>query len=97
VHRIISINSTLQGFGDGVWLNDKTPFFLDCVYLPIFFLNTTFRKPALLPLSNNEASNLVDPLDRAILSHRAPEKQSTEKEILSVTENFVPDVPNRLF
>jgi len=31
---------------------------------------------------------LVDPLDRAILSHWAPQKQSTEKEILSVTENF---------
>jgi len=70
--------------------------FLDCAYHPIF-LNTTFRKPALLPSSANEEPNLVDPLYRAILSHGAPQKQSTEKEILSVTASFVPDVANRSF
>jgi len=32
----------------------------------------TFRKPTVLPLSGKEAPNLVDPLDRAILSHWLP-------------------------
>jgi hypothetical protein len=33
------------------------------------FKNTTFQKPALLPSSGNEAPNLGDFLDRAVLSH----------------------------
>jgi hypothetical protein len=71
--------------------------FLGSVPIVQFFKNTTFRKPALLPSLDTEAPNLVDPLDRAILSHWAPQKQSTEKEILSVTEKFVPDEANRSF
>ena len=31
------------------------------------FKNTTFRKPALLPSSGNEAPNVVDPVDQDIL------------------------------
>ena len=35
------------------------------------------KKPVLLPYPGKEAPNLVDTLDRAILSHWAPQKHST--------------------
>jgi hypothetical protein len=41
--------------------------FLDCVQCQMF-KNTTVRKPVLLLFADNEARNVVDPLDRAILS-----------------------------
>ena len=34
-----------------------------------------FRKPGLFPLIGKEAPHLVDPLDQAILSYWAPQKQ----------------------
>ena len=39
--------------------------------------NITFRKPAVLPSSGEEAPNLVDPLDQTVLGYWVPQKHST--------------------
>ena len=49
---------------------------LDSVQRLNFVQNSEFRKLAVLPSSGKEAPNLVDSLDRAILSHWVPQKHS---------------------
>jgi hypothetical protein len=49
---------------------------LDSVQRLNFMQNSAFRKPAVRPSSGKEAPNLVDPLDRAVLSQLIPQKHS---------------------
>jgi hypothetical protein len=58
------------GFDDGVRLTDTVSFFwtLSIVY---FFKNVS--KPTLRPSVGQETRKLVEPLDRAVLSHWAPQ------------------------
>ena len=53
----------------------KPSSFLDLTHHLIFWRSTMFPKPALFPFIGQEALNVVDPLDWAILSYRAPQKQ----------------------
>ena len=63
--------------------------FLDFVHC-LFF--NTFPKPTLRPSASQEAPKLVEPLDRAILSHWAPQVLlclKTEAEPASETSCFL--------
>jgi hypothetical protein len=69
--QCIHVN-TVKALDDGVRLTDTTSSILNSLSLWSKFLrNTKFRIRILLPSSDMEASNLVDPLDRAIISHSA--------------------------
>jgi hypothetical protein len=62
-----------------ITFTDTISSFLEFAHRLNFFKSTTFRKPDLLPSSRKETPNLVDSLDRAILSHcPATENSSNE-------------------
>ena len=44
-----------------------------------FYRRVTFRKPPLLPSSGKDATTLMDPLDRTVLRHSAPQISTTVK------------------